>query len=84
MRWAVCIKNVEIGKMVLITPHMSVDADDPRFDQDVHIVPVFEDPEDPYRLDFGVHDFVRGCVCHPKIKEQCFGRTIISHQAAVN
>src|ERR1035437_7256205 len=83
MRWAVCMKNLEIGKMVLITPDMSVDVDDPRYDQDVHIVPVEEDPNDPCYLSFGVHDFVRNCVCHPKIQERCGGRTIISHQAAV-
>lgn len=84
IRWAVCIKNLEVGKMQLITPDMSVDPDDPRWDQEVHIVPVTENPEKPLSLDFGVHDFVRNCACHPKIEKQRFGRTIISHQEAVN
>jgi len=85
MRWAVCMKNLEIGKMVLITPDMTPpDEDDPRFDQEVHIVPVEEHPNDPYYLSFGVHDFVRDCPCHPRIQRRCFGRTIISHRAVVN
>jgi hypothetical protein len=84
MRWAVCMKNVEVGKMQLITPDMSVDGDDPRFGDEVHIVPVVEDPKDPTFLSFGFHDFVSGCVCHPKIQPQCGSRTIITHQAAVN
>jgi hypothetical protein len=84
MRWAVCVKNIEVGKMMLITPDMSVDVDDPRLGDEVHIVPVVEDQKDPDWLSFGVHDFVRDCYCHPKIQEQCYGRTIISHSATVN
>ena len=83
-RWALCMKNLETGKMQLITPDMSVDPDDPRWDQEIHIVPVTENPEKPLNLDFGVHDFVRNCACHPKIEKQRFGRTIIRHQEAVN
>ena len=84
MRWAVCMKNLEVGKMALITPDMTVDQDDPRFDQEVHIVPILEDPKDVTRLSFGAHDFVRDCACHPKILDQALGRTIITHSAAVN
>jgi hypothetical protein len=84
MRWAVCMKDVEVGRMQLITPDMRVDEDDPRFGDEVHVIPVIEDKNDPMHLDFGVHDFVRECVCHPKIQEQCGGRTIIAHQSAVN
>jgi hypothetical protein len=84
MPWAICVKNLEIGEMVLITPDMSVDVDDPRFDDEVHIVPVVVDPKDPDRLSFGIHDFVRDCVCHPKIQNHCGGRTVIKHRAVVN
>lgn len=84
MRWAVCMKNLEAGKMQLITPDMSVDEDDPRYGDDVHIVPVVEDHKDPETLSFGIHDFVRDCYCHPKVQEHCGSRTIICHQAAVN
>ena len=83
MRWAICMKNLEVGKMQLITPDMSVDENDPRYDDDVHIVPVVEDPKDPTCLSFGVHDFVRDCACHPKIQERLY-RNIISHRSAVN
>jgi TPR repeat protein len=84
IRWAVCVKNLETGKMVLITPDMTVDTDDPRFGDEVHIVPVVKDQKDPDWLSFGVHDFVRDCACHPKIEPRARGRTIISHRAAVN
>lgn len=84
MRWAICMKNLEAGKMQLITPDMSVDEDDPRYGDEVHICPVVEDPKDPKYLSFGVHDFVKECACHPKIQEQCGSRTIITHSAAVN
>jgi hypothetical protein len=84
MRWAVCIKNLEVGKMQLITPDMTVDADDPRYGDEAHIVPVSENQADPDYLSFGVHDFVRDCACHPTVETRCGYRTIISHSAAVN
>jgi len=84
MRWAVCMKNLEADKMQLITPDMTVDADDPRFSDEVHIVPVSEDQQDPEWLSFGVHDFVRNCCCHPKVEPRAGGRAIISHSAMVN
>lgn len=83
MRWAVCVKNLEVGKMQLITPDMTLDADDPIYGDDVHIVPVVEDKKDPTYLSFGVHDFVRDCACHPKVQDG-LSRTIITHQAAFN
>jgi hypothetical protein len=78
------MKNVEIGKMVLITPDMRVDENDPRYADEVHIVPVKVDKNDPTWLTFGIHDFVRDCYCHPKVEEQCLGRTIVTHSATVN
>lgn len=84
MRWAVCMKNLEIGKMQLITPDMTVDEDDPRYGDEVHVVPVVEDKKDLTNLSFGVHDFVRDCCCHPNIQERCGGRIIIAHRSEVN
>jgi hypothetical protein len=84
MQWAVCMKNLEVGKMQLISPDNPIDHDDPRYDDEVHIVPVVTDPRDPEMLSCGVHDFIRECYCHPKIHPQCGSRTIICHQAAVN
>lgn len=84
MRWTVCMKNIEVGKWQLITPDMTVDADDPRFDNEVHIVPVNVNPKQPDYLSFGVHDFIRECCCHPQIQELCHSRTIITHRSAVN
>ena len=84
MRWAICMNNLEVGKIQLITPDMTVDEDDPRFDDDVHIVPINENQKDPEWLSFSVHDFKRDCVCRPQIQEHCGSRTIIKHQAAVN
>jgi hypothetical protein len=63
---------------------MTLDADDPIYGDDVHIVPVVEDKKDPTYLSFGVHDFVRDCACHPKVEPRAGGRTIISHSAMVN
>jgi hypothetical protein len=84
MRWAIVMKNREAGKWQLITPDMRVDEDDPLYDDEVHIAPVSEDQKDPNFLSFGIHDFVRDCVCHPKIQEHCGSRTLITHQTAVN
>lgn len=84
MRWAVCVKNLEAGQMQLITPDMTVDADDPRFGDEVHIVPVVENQKNLGWIDFGVHNFVRDCYCHPKIEPRGSGKTIISHSAMVN
>jgi hypothetical protein len=84
MRWAIVMKNLEAGKMQLITPDMTGASEDPRFGDDVHIVPVVEDPKDPNILSFGVHDFITDCACHPRVEPQCNGRTLITHSAAVN
>lgn len=84
MRWAVAMNNIEIGKWQLITPDMTVDGDDPMFADEVHIVPVVEDPKDSTYLSFGVHDFVPNCACHPKVEPQCGSRTIITHTAVAN
>jgi hypothetical protein len=81
MRWGIAMKNLEVDKWQLITPDMSVDEDDPRYGDEVHIAPVVEDSE---YLSFGVHDFKANCACHPEIDPHCGGRTIIKHKAAVN
>jgi hypothetical protein len=78
------MKNLEADKMQLITPEMTGASDDPRFGDEVHIVPVEEDPKDPTHLCFGVHEFVRECACHPRLQQKSSGRMIIAHQAAVN
>jgi hypothetical protein len=79
----VVVKNIESGRLEIITPTTEVDPGDPRYDSMVHIIPFKEEP-DPQRLSFGVHEFVRNCCCHPKIEDRCGGRTIISHSAMVN
>jgi hypothetical protein len=83
MRWALCMKNLEVGKMQLITPDMTVDEDDPRFGDDLHIVPLVENQIYPNRISFGVHEFERTCACHPRFEAGLY-RNIITHQAAVN
>jgi hypothetical protein len=84
MRWLVVVKNIESGNLEIVTPTTDFDANDPRYEKAAHIIPFKEEPN-PARLDFGVHDLVRDCACHPKITEVYMtDRIIITHQAAVN
>jgi hypothetical protein len=83
MRWLVVIKNIESGRLEIITPTTKFDHDAPHYDNTVHIVPFKEEP-DPQRLSFGVHELAYNCACHPKIQEQCGSQTIITHRVEVN
>ena len=81
MPWAICIKNIETGKMELVCEGFKADLDDPRYADEVHIVPTTE--ADGW-IRFGVHDFKRDCCCHPKIRNYVNNRTLILHSEAVN
>jgi hypothetical protein len=83
MRWLVVVKNIESGNLEIIAPTTEFDPDDPRYDKVVHIVPFKEEP-DPQRLHFGIHNLGDDCACHPTIRKQCGGPTIISHKERVN
>lgn len=84
MPWAVAMMNLEAGKMQLIEKDCEPDADDPRYGDEVHIVPCKDHPTLPNHLSFGVHDFHSDCYCHPEVREQVFGRTMVIHREAVN
>ena len=58
-----------------------VDDDDPRYGEDIHLVPAIEDGD---YYSFGVHEFNRKCYCHPQIQEQVWGRTLVIHSEQVN
>ena len=80
MPWAAIMKNLEAEEFELIPPDKKVDADDPRYGPEVHIVPCKFDTGDPKTLCFGVHEFSESCACHPTKEKQANGRTIISHK----
>lgn len=85
MQWATCLKNLEVGKMEIVPMGVKVDADDPRYGQEVHIVPCKqEDITDVWRFKFGVHELTRDCYCRPQVREQVHGRTLIIHRDTVN
>lgn len=84
MRVAVCVKNLITGKMEVIPPGKRIDANDPIYADDIHLVPVKEDTGDPDTLDFGIHEFSELCFCHPQRQESVFGRTMIIHSERVN
>jgi hypothetical protein len=84
MGWALCIKDLESGKVTLIRPDEVERFEAPKHRHEFHIVPIDENKVSEDCVSYGFHDFVRDCVCHPKIQVQSFGRTIISHKAEVN
>lgn len=84
MPWAAVMMNLESGKFELIPPSRRVDSNDPLYADEVHIVPIYDDPEIPNRMVFGVHDFTEACPCHPTRQEQVHGRTMILHREATN
>ena len=84
MRWLVVVRNIDTGRMEIITPDTDLDACTSRYDDVVHILPFKTEP-DPQRLDFGIHELHDACACHPKItKRELTDQTVIKHQAAVN
>jgi hypothetical protein len=83
MRWLVVVRNIESGRLEIITPTTDFDPEDPRYDRVVHIVPFKEEP-DPQRLNFGVHNLSDDCACHPKVTYSWAEQRIISHESAVN
>jgi len=83
IRWLVVVKNIESGRLEIVTPTTYFDPEDPRYDRAVHIVPLKEEP-DPQQLNFGVHNLSDDCACRPKITNSWAGQKIISHRATVN
>ena len=85
MQWATCLMNLEVGKMELVTPDNVPDGDDPKYGEDVHIVPCFaEDEGREWEHSFGLHEFTKECACHPKLKKLEGGRLLIIHTERVN
>jgi hypothetical protein len=85
MPWATFLKNRESSKMVMLGQDQTPDSDDPRYGDEVHIVPIaVVKREDGEYYEFGIHDFKRDCYCHPKVQEQVFGRTLVIHKEMVN
>ena len=81
MPWAIALRKTKTGAIQLYTDGMKVDEDDPEYDQDVHIVPCFENGDD---LSFGVHDFTRQCCCHPRVDDNTYKRNLVIHSERVN
>ena len=85
MPWATCLKDNESGCMVMLGQGQTPDSDDPRYGNEVHIVPVeVVEKEDGQYYSFGVHEFTYECFCHPEIQDQCHGRTLILHKEKLN
>lgn len=82
--WAVCLKNLESDKWQMIPCGEHVDHDDPRYGDEIHVMPCFDDPQVENHLNFGFHDFSRECVCHPKLQPQASGKVMIIHNERVN
>lgn len=83
MPWALAIREVESRKVILITEGMRIDEEDPRYEDEVHIVPCDEDPKDKEVLSFGYHDFTKECCCQPRTETRV-GRSLIVHKDKVN
>jgi len=84
MPWAIAIREVESQNWILVTSETRIDADDPRYEQDVHVVPCAEDVQDARFLSMGGHDFTRQCCCQPRIEEEVNRRPMVIHNGKVN
>ena len=87
MPWAVALKHTNTGAIELVTEGMRVDADDPRYENEVHIAPVKETGDKDFAYTFGHfghHEFTRQCSCHPRIENRVGGRTLVIHSERVN
>lgn len=75
--WAVAIKDRESGKIRI------ADEDDDNLDSarhEVHVVPCEDHKQDKELITFGMHDFTRYCICHPRIERDGFDKEIVIHE----
>jgi hypothetical protein len=77
MPWAIALRETESQRVMLWDGQQKIDPDDPRFEQEVHIVPFTE--EDDEWMTFGLHDFTRECCCKPRVETQVNDRDKIIH-----
>ena len=80
LRWVVCLIESQT-KQVVPWDGACVEEDDPRYEDDVHILPIIEGGE---TLFSGVHEVNRNCACHPRVQPQVHGRTMIFHSEKVS
>lgn len=67
MPWAIGLRRADTGQLEVIGTDTKIVPDDPRFEKDVHIVPLV--PLGSFNgddYDFGEHEFKRECCCHPR------------------
>ncbi len=81
IRWVICLLEAGSGRPVLVSEGMEIDADDPAYERDVHIVPCRLEGDEHV---FGVHELERACCCHPEIRHKDNGRTQVIHSEKVN
>lgn len=79
--WVIALRETGTRRVVLVTSDVEkIDAADPTWEQDVHIVPGrMENGE--YRFQ---HQCERTCYCHPEIRHRDHGRTLVIHSERVN
>lgn len=77
--WAIALREVGTGKVILMTADMEDNPD--VYEKDAHVVPC-RLKEGGY--DFGVHDCERTCYCHPEIRKNCNRTFLVIHSERVN
>lgn len=85
MGWVIAFKEKQTGKIVVVQRGTIVDADDPQFEDDSHILPVSEVVMNGVRkLFLGAHTLNRNCYCSPEVQESVWDRNLVIHKEEVN
>lgn len=79
-----CLHNVETGEYECLLEGQHIDADDPKYAEDVHVIPVTGEFNEKTVDTIGYHTMDRKCICGPRIEEQLNNRNLIWHKEAVN
>jgi hypothetical protein len=74
------MQEADGGRFEVIPKEARIDADDPRYEQDVHIMPCTNGEEG---ISFGAHEPSLKCYCQPRVESPVGGRTRIIHRERV-
>jgi hypothetical protein len=81
MPYGTFLMDIEAGKYMLVTPENKPDADDPRYGDEVHIVPLVALDG---HLSLVGHECSLSCYCRPSVRKQVWNRTLVIHNETVN
>jgi hypothetical protein len=83
MACVLVIENKVKDRWEVIGEGFKIDPDDPRYGDEVHLIPVHETKEESKEVLLGLHQTSCVCMCNPRV-EASYGRDMVIHNRIVN